>query len=331
MKEGVKGSEPRVVVVVLNFRTPQVTIDCLHTLAEEWARWPHFRVVLIDNASGDDSVPELERAILAEGWGPWLDFRALEKNLGFAGGNNLIMRECLAAVPRPDYVLLLNSDTLVRAGCFAYCAAVMDREPGVGAMSCMLLNRDGSVQNVCRKFPRPDRETVRAMGLPWMLPAWFRWADTEDAGWDRRAGARDVEWIGGAFLWARTDALERAGVFDEDFFFYGEDCELCHRIWRSGYRVHFDPGVETVHLGGASSDGKRMRNRTKEILTWRARFLVQEKCYGRLAALWIRGVYAGVFAVRFGLHVLRGGRRADPEKYEQLREGFLQVTGPLKV
>jgi hypothetical protein len=292
-----------------------------------------MRVVLVDNASGDDSVPKIREAMRANGWdgAPWLDFRPFEKNLGFAGGNNAVLREFLASADCPPYLMLLNSDTLVRAGCLEYCLGVMDKDPKIGAMSCMLLNRDGSVQNVCRKFPTPLREGVRAMGLPWILPALFKWADLEDAGWDRKAGPRDVEWIGGAFFLARAETLRKAGVLDEEFFFYGEDCEWCHRIWKHGWRIHFDPGAETVHLGGASSDTKRMRNRTREMHTWRARFLVQRKCYGPAAEALSRSIYAAMFALRFAWLTLRGGRKRDPEKYDHLRENFAMVTGRLDV
>jgi len=323
-------ASPRLVVIVLNFRTPDVTIDCLRTLADEQTRFPGFRVVLIDNASGDNSVETIGAAIAAEQWDSWLEFRALDKNLGFAGGNNLILREQLSATPPPDYLLLLNSDTLVRPGCLKTCIDAMDADPTVGAMSCMLLNKDGSVQNVCRKFPRPDREGVRAFGLPWIIPALFAWGDLEDAGWDRRGGARDVEWIGGAFLLARSDALQKSGVFDETFFFYGEDCELCHRIWKAGYRVRFDPASETVHLGGASSDAKRMRNRTKDLLTWKARFAVQRKCYGAWAEWLSRGCYATMFALRLARLALLGGPHRDADKWQQLKDGLVMVTGRLE-
>jgi len=324
-------NEIRMEVIVLNFRTPEVTIDCLDTLAEEWKRWPGFHVVLIDNASGDESVPKITKAIEEAGdWDAWLEFRPFEKNLGFAGGNNVVMRECIERADPPAYVLLLNSDTLVKPNCLETSVKVMDADPKIGAMSCMLLNGDETVQNVCRKFPRPDREAFRAMGLPWLLPKLFEWADLDDLSWDRRAGPRDVEWIGGAFLLARTEALAKAGVFDEDFFFYGEDTELCFRLWKSGYRVHFDPSSETVHLGGASSNSKKMRNRTKEILTWRARFGVQKKCYGSWASFLSRAVYACVFLGRWGLSIIRGGKKKNPEFTEEMWEGFRQVTGPLE-
>ncbi|MEI8310778.1 MAG: glycosyltransferase family 2 protein [Verrucomicrobiota bacterium] len=319
---------PRLTVIVLNFRTPDVTIDCLKTLAPEALANPGMKVVLLDNASGDDSVPRIEAAIRENGWtGDWLEFRPLDKNLGFAGGNNRILHEQMAAKDPPAYLLLLNSDTLAGKGCIAYCTKIMEADPKIGALSCMLRNRDGSVQNICRKFPHPARESVRAFGLPWFLPALFRWADLEDSGWDRTAGPRDVDWIGGAFFFARTSALREAGVLDQEFFFYGEDCEWCHRLWKHGWRIRFDPGAETVHLGGASSDSTRVRNRQRDIYTWKARFLIQRKCYGPLAEKFVRGCYTAMFALRLGFARITG--RGRSEKAAELREGLSMLLGPL--
>ena len=319
---------PLLTVIVLNFRTPDVTIDCLKTLASEAGANSGMKVVLLDNASGDDSVPRIETAICENGWNAgWLEFRALDKNLGFAGGNNLILHEQMAAQDPPDYLLLLNSDTLVRPGCIAYCTKIMEADPKIGALSCMLRNRDGTVQNVCRKFPHPARESVRAFGLPWFFPALFRWADLEDSGWDRTAGPRDVDWIGGAFFFARTSALREAGVLDQEFFFYGEDCEWCHRLWKHGWRIRFDPGAETVHLGGASSDSTRVRNRQRDIYTWKARFLIQRKCYGRLAEKFVRSCYTAMFALRLGFARITG--RGRSEKAAELREGLAMLLGSL--
>lgn len=314
----------RLAVIILNFRTPQITIDCLQTLENEVPRNPGMRVILVDNNSGDDSVPLIREAIDRNAWNSgWLDFRPFGKNLGFAGGNNAVMRELIASPDCPEYLLLLNSDTLVHEGCIEYCRLLMDRESGIGAMSCQLLNRDGSVQNVCRLFPRPDRETARALGLPWIFPSLFGWADLEDTGWDRSREARDVEWVGGAFMMLRTLALRETGVMDEEFFFYGEDCELCFRMHRWGWRVYFDPGGSIVHLCGASSDGQRMRNRTKDILTWKARFLTQRKCYGSLSAWWIRSLYLFSFSSRKLWMDLTG--RTGSAAYDGLKEGLDQL------
>lgn len=319
---------PKIVAIILNFRTPDVTIDCLKTLAPEAAANPDFHVVLIDNHSGDDSVPRIQAAIAENAWSSsWLTFRSLEKNLGFAGGNNLVLREQLTAPSPPDYLLLLNSDTLVNAGCIARCKQIMDADPAIGALSCMLRNRDGSVQNVCRKFPHPLRESVRAFGLPWLFPPLFRWADLEDSSWNRESGPRDVDWIGGAFFFARSSALKKTGVMDEDFFFYGEDCEWCFRIHQNGWRIRFDPSTEIIHLGGASSDSTRVRNKQRETYTWRARLLVQKKCYGPAAERLVRYSYITMFRLRIAFQTLTG--RGKSEKAAELRDGLSILTSPL--
>jgi GT2 family glycosyltransferase len=305
-------------VIILNYRAPEITIECLKTLASEALENPEMRCFLVDNASGDDSVSKIQAAIQEHGWSEWIDFRPLDSNLGFAGGNNLIMREMLALSNPPEYILLLNSDTLVHAGCLEGCRKIMDSDPGIGALSCMVRNRDGSVQNVCRKFPTPLRMAVRILSLPWMFPRMFAWANLEDEGWDRTIQSRDVEWIGGAFFMARTRALKRAGIFDEEFFFYGEDCELCFRLRKHGWRIRFDPREEIIHLGGSSSDEKIIRNHTKELYAWRARFLIARKCHGRFAGLIIWAIHRFGYSLRLVCQIIAG--RGHSERARELRE-----------
>lgn len=315
----------RLTVHVLNYRTPELTIDCLRTLAAERERFADFDVVLVDNASGDDSVERLGAVLADAGWQAWVHFLPLKRNLGFAGGNNHSLAQCLAEAEAAPFQLLLNSDTLVHAGSLKAAVEWMQAHPRAGAFSCMLRNGDGSVQNVCRRFPRPDRETARALGLPYLLPRLFSWADQEDGGWDREtARDRTVEWIGGAFMLLRTAAIREVGLMDESFFFYGEDCEWCHRLRRHGWAVQFDGSFAITHLGGASSDSTRLLDKRREILLWRARFLVQRRCYGRLAALWLRGVYIYAFAMRV-LWMRIAGRRGTL-LYQSIVSGLHTLT-----
>ncbi len=313
---------------IINFRTAGLTIDCLETLARERTEYSAFKVYLVDNSSGDDSVAVLQAAIAEKKWEAWIEFLPLDKNLGFAGGNNYSIRRCLDAPESAPFQLLLNSDTLVHPGCLKKCLDWMHAHAATGAFSCMLRNQDGSVQNVCRKFPRPDRETARALGLPYVLPRAFAWADLEDMGWDReRADSRLVEWIGGAFMLLRTEAVRQAGLMDESFFFYGEDCEWCFRLRKHGWEVRFDPSASITHLGGASSDSTRMLDKRREILIWKARFRVQRTCYGRLAEAWVRGVYIYAFAMRVVWLALSGQRGSM--KYRSIRSGLSTLTHPL--
>jgi N-acetylglucosaminyl-diphospho-decaprenol L-rhamnosyltransferase len=277
---------PSLQVIIVNFRTPELTIGCLESLASEVATVPGTRVWVVENGSGDDSAERIGRAIGDRQWGSWATLLPLTRNHGFAGGNN----RGLEAAGFADFTLLLNSDTVVHAGCLHRCLEVMKADPGIGAMTCKLLNADGTIQNVTRRFPNPARVAAMSLGLDHYFPRLFGWSNIEDAAWDRAAAARDVDWIGGAFLLIRGEVLQRIGPLDERFFFYGEDIEFCHRVWRAGSRCRYDPSASTTHLGGGSSDPERLSAQARSAHTWRARYLNQRLCYGRLAAAWVRGV-----------------------------------------
>lgn len=316
-------------IIIINFRTPQYTLDCLASLAPERADVPGLQVILIDNASGDDSVPRLREAIEKNGWGEWVVFLPQDKNLGFAGGNNVGFQHVLAQPNPPEFILLLNSDTIVHRGCLKASLARLARDPSIGVMSCLLRNADGTVQNNCRRFARPDRETVRALGLPYFFRGHFKWADLDDPEWDREKTARAVEWVIGAFMLMRTETVRRLGGLDESFFFYGEDTEFCFRLWRNGLMVFFDPAGSIIHLGGGSSDPTRLANRRKEILIWKARFHTQRMCYGRLAEWWIRSIYVAVFGTKVVFLTLTG--RRDSDRYRGAISGWTVLTHPLEI
>jgi N-acetylglucosaminyl-diphospho-decaprenol L-rhamnosyltransferase len=291
------GSDARfvqVLVVIVNFRTATLVIDCLSSLQSEVSELGSVFVVVADNASEDGSVDKLTRAIANRGWDTWARVVPLPRNGGFAYGNN----RGLEAGPAAKYVLLLNSDTIVHAGALKHCITTLDASPLIGAMSCNILNRDGSIQNVCRRFPTPLISIVSTLGLPWKLPRLFSWANTEDMGWNRATETRDVDWLGGAFLFIRGSVVAELGCLDEAFFFYGEDVEFSHRLKRHGYRRVFRPGATVTHLGGASSDPSRMPSAARSVHHWQGRYLVQRKCYGRFAAAAVKITDLTILALR---------------------------------
>jgi len=276
--------EAVVAVIVVNFRTPELTIDCLRSLEREVGDLRGIRVFVVENGSGDDSGQRIEEHIARSGWAEWCKLLISANNRGFAGGTNFGIEAAIRS-GGARYFLLLNSDTLVASGCLARCIRTMDSNQRIGALSCRVLNADGSTQNVCRRFPTPLRCFVSALLLPWRLPSWFSWADCEDLGWDRNSCARDVEWIGGAFMMLRATWIAQHGALDDRFFFYGEDVEICHRVWQTGFRCHYDPAGTITHLGGGSSDPSRMAADALGFHQWRGRYLIQQICYGKLSRL----------------------------------------------
>lgn len=306
----IMGSTTELAIIVVNFRTPTLTLGCLRSLEPEVACNPGTRVVVVENGSGDESAVRLRREIEARQWSAWCTLVESDVNWGFAGGSNRGI-ERVQHEGGAERVLLLNSDTVVHPGCLARCQAVMRADRRVGAMSCRLLNADGTLQNVCRRFPTPARCIAAALSLPWRFPRAFGWADCEDPGWDRTTSARDVDWLGGAFLMLRGDWIARHGALDERFFFYGEDIELCYRIRRTGLRCYYDPVATVTHLGGASSDPSRMTSDTRTVHRWRGRYLVQRVCYGGVAETIVRCTDIVTSAARVGWGWLVGRKSAE--------------------
>lgn len=280
-------------IVILNYRTPDLVSQCLLSIAPEHNSYS-VSVVVVDNDSGDDSAETIEKQIIDNNWSGWARLVRSDSNKGFAGGNNL----GLDFVKDAPFVLLLNSDTIVQPGCLTHCLRVIKSNPRIGALSCKLLNSDGSIQNVARKFPNPLFLTLSALGLPWRWPRLFGWADIQDFNWNRDTVSRPVDWLGGAFLMVPRTVLEKIGPLDEEFFFYGEDVEFCHRIRKAGYLCWYEAAVATTHLGGGSSDVTRLPKAQQNQHRWNARYLEQRKLYGRWAELLLRCVDSMVSGLR---------------------------------
>ena len=151
-------------IVIVNYRTPQLTIDCLQSLVEEVHGRDNWRVEVVENASPDDSAHRIGQAIAAEGWDGWVELKSLETNAGFAGGNNAAIRPILAKSEPPDYILLLNPDTQLVPG------AMVEREvaeqPRIPTRSRICWNlgssRSGSMNGRVRRVVRGS-PTVAAL------------------------------------------------------------------------------------------------------------------------------------------------------------------------
>jgi N-acetylglucosaminyl-diphospho-decaprenol L-rhamnosyltransferase len=236
---GVTPAEPSgVTVVVPSWNTADTTIECLRSLV---AQRPPVEAILVDNAS-EDGTTERVRAEL-----PGVTVLAHRRNRGFAAACNSGLR---AAHGRA--ILFLNSDTTLLPDAIARMLAALEAEPGVGILGPRLRGRDGEVQPSVRTDPSPGallHQHTALRGLRFLGAREARYK-MRAFGLDRRA---DVEVVMGAALLARREALEAAGAFDEGYFMYFEEADLCRRVRRAGWRVVFDPSSEIVHLGRESA------------------------------------------------------------------------------
>ncbi|MDX1682751.1 MAG: glycosyltransferase family 2 protein [Phycisphaeraceae bacterium] len=294
-------------IIIVNYRTPDLTRRCLESVARErdqLAGSPPVAAIVVDNGSGDDSVDQLTDWIRDRDASDWVTLIPSPENLGFSAGSNL----GLQAAPDQGPVLLLNSDTELNDACLTTSLNAFNADPDIGLFSCRLVQPDGQTQITARPFPTPLRAIAAALGLPWLLPPLFRWAHPNDPSWDRDTDARDVDWLGGAFLLIRRSVIDTIGKLDEDFFFYGEDVEYCHRAAVAGYRRRYDPAATTLHHGGGSGPVIPNGDPENRPERWRARYLVQRKLYGRTAEILLRWTDRLTWAARHLRYRLTGQR-----------------------
>jgi GT2 family glycosyltransferase len=220
---------PLVSILIVNFNGVSLLRDCLGSLRK--VTYPRFEVVVVDNASTDGSVELL-------GQYPEVRLVRSERNRGFAGGNNFGLAAC-----QGELVLLLNSDTIVTPGFLEPLVEYLQQHPQVGIVQGkMLLSRHGNVLDVCGSF-------LTRFGFLYHYGYWKPDGEKYHHSYPIFAAK-------GACLMFRRNILPAIGgyLFEEDFFCYYEETDLCHRAWLSGYEVHFVHGSVIQHLQGATSE-----------------------------------------------------------------------------
>ena len=219
-------------VLIVHYNTPDLLRQCLASLTADKVDLS-FEIIVIDNASPDVSVKTLAAEF------PRVDFHFNERNLGFARANNQGIK-----TGRGHYFLLLNPDACIDADGIRGLTEFMDEHPQAGAVGPMLVYPDGELQLSCRRFPTFRTLLLRMGRLDWLVPGLLRRYLMQD--WDHQAVA-EVDWVMGACMMLRREALDRVGVLDEGFFMYYEDIDLCLRLWQGDWKVYYNPGVKVRH------------------------------------------------------------------------------------
>lgn len=239
--------------------------DCLQSVGDELR--PGDEVVVVDNASADGSANMVHQRF------PAVHLVAHDDNVGFASGNNLALRAMgFGSQVRPRHVLFLNPDTRVVGDALGELVRFLDRTPSAGAAGARLVHGDGSFQHSAFAFP----------GLAQIFldfyPMHHRLLDSRWNGRYPRALYESghpfpVDHPLGAALMVRGDTLAQVGGFDEQYFMYCEEIDLCRRIKQAGWEIYCVPAAEIVHLVGQST--QQFRD-TMFVALWRSRFLMFE-------------------------------------------------------
>lgn len=297
-------------VVIVNYRTPSLTIDSLRSLVSEVQSLPGIQVVVTDNDSGDGSVEQIGKAIETEGWGEWATLMPLERNGGFAYGNNAAIRPALQSTNPPPYVLLLNPDTIVRPGALKTLFEFMNEHPQVGIAGSRLEEPDGTPQCSAFRFHTILSELDSGLKLgvvSKLLAHWVVWPPVSEE-------ICQTDWVAGASMIIRREVFETVGLMDEDYFMYYEEMDFCLQAKRAGWSCWYVPKSRVVHLVGQSSgvtDTKRPPKRLPQYLfDSRRRYFI--KNYGWLYAALADHAWASAFALWQLRRTLQGKPNNDP-------------------
>jgi hypothetical protein len=233
-------------IIITSFNTKKLLTDCISSIKKH-TKGIDYEIIVIDNASSDGSA-EAAKSLGAK-------IIKNSKNLGFAKANNQGVKAAIG-----KFILFLNTDTLIDTNLLSEMVDWMNKNEKVGVASCALKNKDGSIQATGGYFPTLIRVfswmTIQDFPLVDKVIKPFHPLHSKSGfsrGEDFYASKKELDWVTGAFLLTRNDVLGEVGGWDETFFMYVEETELCFRIKKEGYKVWYLPKWSITHFGGGSS------------------------------------------------------------------------------
>ncbi|MGG1514071.1 glycosyltransferase family 2 protein [Paenibacillus oryzisoli] len=227
-------------ILIVNYNTCELTLKALRSVFASKSSFT-FEVILIDNASMDNSVLK----IFAEY--PYVHLIVNNENVGFARANNQGME-----VARGRYVLLLNSDTEIQPDTLEIMLTLMENRPEIGASGCKVVLPDGSLDKACKRgFPSPSASFYYFFGLSKLFPK-VKVFNQYQLGYLNSDEEYPVDCLVGAFMLVRSTTIQRVGMLDEQFFMYGDDIDWCYRIKEAGLINYYYPRTMILHHKRAS-------------------------------------------------------------------------------
>lgn len=221
----------KVSIIVVNWNGKKHLQYCLPSLKK--LNYPNYEVLLVDNASTDGSIEFVKK------YHPWVKLIANKENLGYVGGNNLGMDKSDG-----NYVLVLNNDTEVTPDFLKFLVEDMEKDPQVACVQPKML---------CRK----DKKLLDVMGS-FMTDTGFlyHYGFLQDASLPRFNRQREIFSAKGSCILLRNDLLEKMGKFDDDYFIFFEETDLCYRYWLAGFKVIYEPRAVIYHEGAGDTAGR---------------------------------------------------------------------------
>ena len=318
--------DDRVTAIIVNYRTPDMSLQCLDALAGERAKLPGLSVILADGGSGDGSVERLAAGLATSPHRDWVTLLPLPFNGGFGWANNQGIRRALQQPEPAEFVYLVNPDAIIEPGALVALVAAIRADPKAASAGSQLLAPQGWAVGSAFTFPTVASEFFRGANTP-LLERLAR-VKPLVVETDRPV---EAEWVTGASVLFRAEALRQCGLFDEGFFLYFEEVELMHRLAAAGWKALHVPGSRVRHVGGAATgvvDGASEKARLPDY--WfrsRRRYFARTRgpLGARLSALaWIAGY--GIWRARELAGLGRMSAHAPREFRDLIRNGIGPVA-----
>lgn len=312
-------------VVIVNYRSAGLTVDCLASLEDEVRRRPGTLVVVVENDSGPEQAEQIRRAIDRRGWGGWARLVEAARNGGFAAGNNVAIRPALAWYRPPAFFWLLNPDTVVRPGALDALRRCFDEHPEAGLAGSRLEFPDGTPQFSTFPFPSVLGEFEGGLRFAPVTRRLLHRSITQPIPNEPRR----VDWVAGASLMIRREVFEAVGLLDERYFMYYEEVDFCRRAASAGWPCWYDPASRVVHLVGQSSDVTSAAGATRRrpAYWFEARKLYLRTHLGGVGAAAADLLHVAAFATYRARRLLQRKPDRDPRLmlWDLFRHSFLPV------
>ena len=267
----------KLLAVTVNYKTPDLTVQAVRTLVPQ-LEGISSKVIIVDNDSQDGSSDKIRAELSKENWGDKVSLLDSGRNGGFGFGNNCAMRVSFASDDPPEYVYLLNSDAFPDPGAIQTLVDWMDAHPKVGIAGSFIHDEAGDPFVNAFRFHGIASEfegSVRFGPISKLL------ADSSVVIDPMPARTSEVDWVGGASMIMRKQMLDEIGLFDETFFLYFEETELCLRAKRKGWSTWYVPEASVGHIGCAST-GAYSTNRRQPNYWFDSRRYYYEKQFGKV-------------------------------------------------
>ncbi len=284
-------------VVIVSYNTRGILRRCLKALFENTGQ-DQMEVLVVDNDSRDGSAHMVRDEF------PRVRLKANRDNLGFAAANNQAF-----ALAKGEYILLLNPDAFVKPGTVDNAAEFMRTNPDCGICGGRIVDPDGSLNPSARRFPNWFSNLCILTGLSSRFQG-SSILNRHDFGGFAHDQIKEVDWVPGTFMLLRRNMLDDIGFFDERFYIYYEETDLCQRARQAGWKVYFIPDAEVEHIGGASSKTRKDKAYNKasaQVMNFKMRseYLYYRKYGGLFSVLSHAGLELGWHALRMGVNTLR--------------------------